>query len=227
ILESRPLELIKELRELSKEPSREFLKFVEQTFSNNKTDSKHNPSFQSMLLKIPFTFNSKCIKQERKDNAEVNIIQKYDFSNIVSIDIDLLREFRLYLADKDIKRKKLEKKQAQFSSLYSKFSNNNANKICWIEKLLKTPITDSRKFCLWRILIPYLRNVRKLNDMEINTILIKWLDECNNHKKLDFNPHQKIKENLRDTKEYFPISLEKLKNENKELYDLIKDLFFT
>ena len=52
--------------------------------------------------------------------------------------------------------------------------------------------------------------------------LIKWLENCNNYKKLDFHPHLKIKENLRNVKGYFPVRLEKMKNENREVYDFIE-----
>jgi hypothetical protein len=54
------------------------------------------------LLRIPYTFNSKSI-----ENSEVNVIQRFDdtFAAIPHVDANLLREFRLYLADLDIKNK--------------------------------------------------------------------------------------------------------------------------
>jgi hypothetical protein len=48
VLETRPLELIKELKEISYDPSKEFLKFAECFFSNNKSDPSiihHSISF--------------------------------------------------------------------------------------------------------------------------------------------------------------------------------------
>ncbi len=59
VIVTRPLELIKELRDLSSNPSEEFLKYAELTFSNTKKDSCHNASFKSSLLRIPHSFNSK------------------------------------------------------------------------------------------------------------------------------------------------------------------------
>lgn len=53
VLDTRPLELIDELKELSPKPSEEFLKFAGGTFSNNKKDSCHNPTFRSSPLSIP------------------------------------------------------------------------------------------------------------------------------------------------------------------------------
>jgi hypothetical protein len=103
-LETRPLELIKELKGFSNDPSKELLRFGECLFSNGKSDPKHNPSFQSLLLRIPFTFNSKCIKLDK--DPEVKIIQSLVLSNIRQINASLLRKFRLYLVDKDLEMKR-------------------------------------------------------------------------------------------------------------------------
>ena len=69
VLDIRPLELIEELRELSNEPSEQFLRFTESIFTNNKKDSQHSPSFKSCLLRIPGTINF-------KNGSEVKISQK-------------------------------------------------------------------------------------------------------------------------------------------------------
>ena len=61
VLDTRPLELITDLTELLRQPSKEFLKFAEIIFTHGKADPKHNSSFNSYLLRIPHTFNSKCI----------------------------------------------------------------------------------------------------------------------------------------------------------------------
>jgi hypothetical protein len=219
VLETRPLELITELKELSNEPSKEFLKFGECFFSNNKSDPSHNPSFQSLLLKIPFTFNSKCIK-EGKD-AEVKITQKFDSSKIPQIDMSLLREFRLYLADKDIENKRnIIKRQNKINNQQFVIESIGPS-YQWIETLLKTPLKDHRKFCLWRIFIPYFLNIRKLTNDEVIVILTEWLNACNDLEKLDFEPLKRIKENIKYNKSYFPISKNKLKEKNKEMYKFI------
>lgn len=70
VLDIRPLELNKELRELSNEPSEQFLRYAENIFTNNKGDSKHKPSFISCLLRIPGTINS-------KNGSEIKIIQRF------------------------------------------------------------------------------------------------------------------------------------------------------
>lgn len=63
-------------------------------------------------------------------------------------------------------------KERKLRAKLSPFSKNNTNTIGWIEKLLQTPIEDFRKTCMWRILCPYLINIRKLTREEA-TIVIK------------------------------------------------------
>ncbi len=218
-LETRPLEIIKELKELSKEPSKEFLKFGARLFSNNKSDPKHNPSFESMLLRIPFTFNSKCIKQCK--DTEVNIVQRFNSSKIPQVNIPLIREFRLYLADKDLKNKIDNVKRQNKINSQQFVSQTIGSSYQWIDTLLETPLKDHRKYCLWKILVPYLTNVIKLPDNEVIAILTDWLKSCNDLRKLDFEPSKRIKENMKYAKTYLPISKTKLKEENLEIYKLL------
>jgi hypothetical protein len=63
VLDVRPLELIGEIKELSDKPSEQFLRFAESSFTNNKKDSQHNPSFKSCLLRIPGTLIPKIIQK--------------------------------------------------------------------------------------------------------------------------------------------------------------------
>jgi hypothetical protein len=56
---------------------------------------------------------------------------------------------------------------------------------------------------------------------ESYSVMKDWLDKYNQLKRLDFNAKIKIKEGLKGaSKGYYPISLEKLKEENKALYDI-------
>lgn len=84
---------------------------------------------------------------------------------------------------------------------------------------MQTLVADHRKYCIWRILAPYLINVKELSEMQASNIIKDWLDKCNQLKRLDFNPSQKIKKGLDSaTRGYYPLGLEKLKIENIELY---------
>ena len=50
--------------------------------------------------------------------------------------------------------------------------------IVWIEKLLQTPIDDHRKFAVWRILAPYLINIRKCS---VDEAFTSHNNKFNNH----------------------------------------------
>jgi hypothetical protein len=191
VLDTRPLELITDLFKLSREPSKEFLKFAEIIFTNKKADSKHNHSFSSYLLRIPHTFNSKC--NARGTDARVKIIQRFDALNIPQIDMRLLREFRLYLADLDIKNKSasINKEQeirlCNSSDNYRSATGTISQSYQWIEdKLLQTPIPDHRKFTIELLLAPYLVNIRHLSSFnEVYSIIEDWAQYCNTLRTLE------------------------------------------
>jgi hypothetical protein len=100
---------------------------------------------------------------------------------------------------------------------------NQINKIKWIENgILENALADHRKYIIWRILSPYLLNVRKLTREEAYSVMEDWLDKCDKLERLNFNAKAKIREGLSGaSKGYYPISLEKLKPENKSLYGIV------
>lgn len=106
---------------------------------------KITTSLKSCLLRIPNSINSKY-------NTKVKVVHKWDRCR-PSIKL-LIGDFFAYLVDLKIrKQRKLKKKS----------SNNiqtNTNTVPWIEKLLETPIEEGRKYTLWRILCPYLVNIK-------------------------------------------------------------------
>ena len=95
----------------------------------------------------------------------------------------------------------------------------NSSKISWIEKLLQTPLDDYRKFVVWRILAPYLINIRKCSVDEAYDTIRNWLNKCSQLRRLDFHSNYMIKYNINSAKRggYLPISLDKLKIENRSL----------
>jgi hypothetical protein len=199
-----------------------FIQFAEEYFTDYAADRLHNPTVKSCQVRIPASLNSKCIIKEQ--NTEVKIIQKWD-GNRPFIQ-RLLRHFRIWLIQKridDIKElKKQEKKHAKFQMTLAK-NHERTNTIKWIEKgILEDPLSDHRKYIIWRILSPYLLNVKKLPKEEAYSITKEWLDKCNKLEKLNFSPKIKIKDGLKGaSKGYFPISMEKLKEENRQIYDLV------
>jgi hypothetical protein len=73
------LEHFQEFRQYTSERSKDFLQFAERHLSLNKSDPANNPSFKSCLLRVPYTFNSKCIEEGMED-AEVKMVQPWDSS---------------------------------------------------------------------------------------------------------------------------------------------------
>ena len=213
------LESIPELTKLYGEPSKVFLKFAEQFLSNGKADHSHNPTFKSCMLRIPGSINSKCDKQ-------VTVTQKWN-GNLPAINY-LLRDFRRYLIQQKINSRleEVKRERRHFKSSAASIHNRNTDSISWIESLLQTSLPDHRKYCIWRILSPYLLNVRKLTREEAYSVMKDWLDKCDEKERLNFYAKSKIREGLRGaSKGYYPISLEKLKEENKTLYDIVTSIY--
>ena len=191
------------------------MQFAEDFFTDKKHDPQHRPSIKSCLIRIPGTINSKC-------NEEVKIVQRWDGTR-PPINY-ILRDFRTWLVTKNIKDKQEERKISQYRN-----SNRNSYRYCsinaipWIERLLQTPIADYRKYVLWRIIIPYLFNIRKLSDIDVINLTQTWLSKCDLLRRLDFNAKYLMKQNMRNSKKsrYLPISFNKLSFENKGLFDVV------
>jgi hypothetical protein len=201
-----------------------FIQFAEEYFTDYTADHLHNPTVKSCLLRIPGSLNSKCIPNKEQDR-EVRIIQKWDGKRPPIQ--PLLRDFRRWLIQKRIddieELKRQEKSHAKFQIVASQNESNAIDKIKWIEKgILENPLPDHRKYIIWRILSPYLLNVKKLPKEESYSVIKDWLDKCNKLERLNFNPKIKIKEGIKGAgKDYFPVSLEKLRDENEVLYDIV------
>jgi Primase X len=120
---------------------------------------------------------------------------------------------------------KLEEKNSWKHRGAKNFGYNKTDTIPWIEKLLQTPIADHRKYALWRIVIPYLFNVRKLADSDVVSTVQTWLNGCTAVRPLDFNSKYVIRQYIRNRKKdhYFPISINKLSSENQELFSIISE----
>ena len=138
---------------------------------------------------------------------------------------EYLERFADYLIQKKIKENKENNNSNSYTN--NKNKNNYVPYYEWIEKLLQTPIHECRKLTLWRILCPYLVNIRKLSYEESFQILKEWLDKCNSEsgKQLDFNPNQKIKDELKYVKNYFLLGVQKIKTDNEytDLYQILKE----
>jgi hypothetical protein len=180
-------------------PSQRFLRFAEWFLSNGKCDPQHNNtvSLRNCMLRVPGSVNS-------KNGTVVRIIKRWDGQR-PSIRF-LLGSFHVWLTNQQLKESKDQRGKPKFFS-----SNNGHNNITWIENLLQTPISDYRKLAIWHILVPYLLNIKTLPYDKSYNIIREWLDECNQLKRLDFTPSYKIKGALNSSKDFFPVSCDKLK----------------
>jgi hypothetical protein len=198
------------------QPSKSFLKFAEQYLSNNKSDPSHNPSFKSCMIRIPNSFNFKCILEG--SDPEVRVIQRWDgYRPKINL---LLGSFHAYLVDERIKESQRRKQLEKYRKKYVKDINN----IKWIEILLETPISDYRKNAISLILAPYLINIKKLPYANAFNIIKDWLNKCNTLRRLDSNFNYRTKSALEDVmqKGIPPMSLAKLREKNRELYDMLR-----
>ncbi|MFZ0225035.1 MAG: DNA primase noncatalytic subunit PriX, partial [Candidatus Nitrosopolaris sp.] len=204
--------------------SRQFIQWTEHFLSNNKADPCHSNSlsFKNCMLRVPGSFNSKLVHLYEKgeiinipESAEVRIIQKW---NGVRPSIKpLLSNFYIYFADSKIKEIHKNRKSRKHSLHYE-----DNHRIRYMEALLQIPISDHRKYALWRIIAPYLINVRKLSYEDAFSILRDWLDKCDKLRPL-VGVNDRIKSNLSAAarKGYLPISFNDLNTENRQLADLI------
>jgi hypothetical protein len=194
-----------------------FLKFAKNYFTNGKADPLHRPKYGNSLIRIPDTYNSKCLNRGlAKEESRVKIIQKWDGKRL-PIQL-LLKDFRRWIVQEEINENKKQSRNSKLTSKLSSNFNHGGDSIGWIEKLLQTPIEDYRKDCLWRIIGPYLLNVRNLSESETAKIMEEWLDKCNRVRKLDFESKYRIYSIIKGNKDYKPISYSKLKEENTELF---------
>ena len=202
--------------------SQRFLRFAKDFLSNSKADRANYPSFNSCLLRIPSSINSKCLIDNRdkrfSGNFRVKVVQSWN-SVRVPISREFIEDFRTYLEQKvtDQEQEEVNNNTHQ----HQKYSNIS---IECIEKLLKIPIADFRKNSVSLILAPYLINIKKLSYQESFDILIEWLHNCDSIRKLDFNPKYLIKTalNTANQKRIPPMKFETLKTKNLELYHIMK-----
>ena len=198
-------------------PSQKFLRFAELFLSNGKCDPQHNKtvSLRNCMLRVPGSVNS-------KNGQTVRIVKTWNgYRPTIKL---LLEDFYVYLSDQKLAELK-EKRSQKFSSKFGRavHSSPPSSTIHWIERLLQTPISDYRKLAIWRIFVPYLLNIRTLSYDESYNIISEWLKKCNQLKRLDFNPNLRIKSNLKGSKDFLPVSCQKLKIENGSFYNLLQD----
>jgi hypothetical protein len=192
VQQTEALEHFEDFEGLTKRPSEELLKFAKDYLSFHKADKNNTPAFKSCLLRVPYTYNSKCF-DEGKD-PEVKIIQGFDRSKPLTKIDDLLIEFLTFLADKKLKIEVEKEKRNKNRNRFTIKKEESSNKIPYVEKLLKIGIEDYRKNAISLIIVPYFVNVLRLSDEESYDRTREWIIKCHAIKPLQ--PSIQFFENL-------------------------------
>ncbi len=174
------LENFEEFTSYTSEPSKAFLQFAEKHLSLNNADTANNPGFKSCLLRVPHTFNSKCI--DEGIDAVVKVVQQWNSSKPLAEIDNLLIEFQTFLIDQKLKA---EIKEDKGKSKNQKYSTNTINTIPYVERLLTMSITDYRKNAISLILAPYLVSIQHLSDREAFSKIEEWALKCNQLRRLE------------------------------------------
>lgn len=214
------------------EPSKRFLKFVAQFLTDGHSDPKNTPTFRSCLLRVPYSYNAKCLKVGKtKDDSLVYIKQQWN-GNRPSIK-PLIVQYYVHLQSCESDKKLLQQQQKGVKRPNNYFNhynnnNNNNNKTGWIEKLLLHEIPDHRKYAIRKIIAPYLITRRGYDYNQSLEIINNWLYNINNNGLTDnssiYDP--KIKSALNNTmsKNWKPLSYDNLRVCNAELWQWIDEL---
>jgi hypothetical protein len=210
--------------------SAEFIRFAERYLSRGRSDPAHNKtvSLQNCMLRIPGSINSNLklgiINIRAADKLtvqhQVKLVKRSDPTQRPHIKL-LIGSFYAYIVGQQMK---LEQSQYNVINNGNTIAAATATSIPWIDKLLQVPLPDRRKYCMWKILAPYLINTRKLSYDQSFAIMANWLSECNKLRRLDFNASLKIKDNLNGAikNRYFPTGLYKLNCSDPQFYNFLQ-----
>jgi hypothetical protein len=189
------LENIQQFQKYEK-PSQQFLRFAKDYLSNDKADRSNYPSFRSCLLRIPGSFNGKCLsKNETLENSRVKIIQRCNGYRPLLVASEILYDFQTYLIQKKIDKQNYRQKMLKLRKYNNNINSHNSFYYyydCIEKKILANPFPDCRKIIVDLILAPYLIVIRNLSFEESYQIINEWLQKCNLLRKLDFNTRSLI-----------------------------------
>ena len=216
----------------------EWLRYLENFMSNNSADVNNRPSIDSCHFRLPNSYNSKTLEKNGwkfTDEAQVKHISSHnddlDIGSLLVADTNnsrgvpdlLLDGYRNSLLRLKRRNEKIntsrDLKQQTISIKHRK--SKKSNKIKWIEKLLNLAICDFRKFCIWHILVPYLKNILLFTLDKTRKIIVKWSKSCNKLRTLNFDVEKMIESEFNKEEDYKPISFDNLRDRNPELYQQI------
>jgi hypothetical protein len=180
------------------------MRFAESFLSDGKSDRAHNTtvSFNNCMMRIPGSINS-------KNNCEVRLVQEWNGKTRPAINY-LLADFCGYLANRKAKdlrsyQRQQLKRQKDCSKLMLPDQCGGGKALMWIEKLLhQIPIANGRKYCIWRILVPYLINRKHISREDCMHLVTNWLYQCSDLKRLNFNANQRVNDAINRVGTYGP-----------------------
>lgn len=208
-------------------PSVKFLRWTEEYLSNGKSDPAHGKtlSFGNCMLRIPGSHNSKRINSNNglleEEKTAVKITREWN-GRRPSMML-LIGSFHAHLVDQRMRQNQRDKRQHH--QKYDAKTDAIPSIIPWIEKLLTMSLPDYRKYCIWRILAPYLVNIRKLSDEQASYVIREWLKKCNSVKRISFDVTSRIRYDIQSVRKrgFYPIGWNQLNTENIDLFDLLKN----
>jgi hypothetical protein len=214
--------------------SRRFLQFEEQLLTDGKGDQSHwsTVSFNNMQLRVPCSLNSKLVQFDGGRIIDIPYdarvrIEKYWDGNTPTVGRVLLMQYytRLqFAAIRDIREQRVREVQyRKYRHIYGRARECiNLHGYDYIEKLLNKPLDDFRKFCIWKIFVPYFINVKRLPRLEGFNRTKSWLDRCNSISRLNFNPACRIEYAINNVGTFPPTYQDRLEYVNKLFYERLK-----
>jgi hypothetical protein len=190
----------KEISDIAKK----FLLFAERHLTNRKCDMGNHPSLRSCMIRIPYSYNKKCLLQG-KSKEQSQVIINYDWNGVRPTIHHL--PFEKYL--------RIQEQKSNYSNNHN-YRNNGSIK--YIEKLLNTKPTQGRKRIFALIICPYLVNIKKSSFEECEKTIIDYFD--------GYIPRQLIQYKIGEiqNKGFLPYSLKNMRENDPELHDVVSGL---
>jgi len=175
------------------------------------------------MLRIPCSLNSDYVQFDGGKIIDIPYdarvrIEKYWDGNTPTVGRVLLMQYYNYLQFAEIR----DIRKQKVSRIYGRPGECiNLPGYDYIEKICNEPLDDFRKFCIWKIFVPYFINVKRLPRLETFNRTKSWLDRCNSISRLDFNPRWRIDYALNNVGTFSPTQ-DRLEDVNKLFYERLK-----
>ena len=186
--------------------AKKFLLFAERFLTNCKCDMGNHPSLRSCMIRVPYSYNKKCLLQGKsRQESQVTVHSEWNGERPTVKQLP----FEKYLREQELK--------LRYNSNNHNYKNNG--KIKYIEKLLQVKVPSECKQRIFGLIIcPYLVNIRKLSFEECEKIIIDYFD--------GYISRQLIQYKIRRDKntQFLPYSLKNMRENDPELHHIVSGL---